>query len=80
MTGAESRLINLSDGGGDPSTQPFQPLRVATRFLRGFCSSNSGGEPIEWSNSETPSSGVWGLLDDVRDVVDAIEGPGVGGL
>lgn len=70
--GTASRLINFSDGGGEPSTQPFQPFLTATRFLRGF---DTGGGVGLMSSS---SSGVCGLLEDVRDVSIDVEGEGVG--
>jgi len=72
-TGTASRLINFSDGGGDPSTQPFQPFFTATRFFGGGRGAGGGGAV---SNS-SKSSGVRGLLDEVRDVLDEMEGPGV---
>ena len=34
-TGTASKFINFSDGGGEPSTQPFQPFFTAARFFRG---------------------------------------------
>lgn len=74
-TGTESRLINFSDGGGEPSTQPFQPFFTATRFLGG--SFGLGGAEVTSMMSSSSSSGVYGRLEDVRDVEDEIEGPGV---
>lgn len=64
-----SRLINFSDGGGEPSTHPFQPFLTATLFLRGL--EDVG---VYFSSS---SSGVNGLLDDVRDVPTEVVGAGV---
>jgi len=69
-TGTESRFINFSDGGGEPSTQPFQPFFTATRFLGG--SRRGGG--VGMSSS---SSGVNGLLEEAWDVEEDVEGPGV---
>lgn len=78
ITGAVSRLINLSDGGGEPSTQPFQPFFAATRFLGIRLIGRSGGDDgPAWMAS--PSSGVRRRLDDVHDVLDEMDGPGVGG-
>jgi len=31
--GTASRLISFSDGGGEPSTQPFHPFLTATLFF-----------------------------------------------
>lgn len=70
--GTASRLINFSDGGGEPSTQPFHPFLTATLFLRGL-------EPDDCDGSyfSSSSSGVSGLLDDVRDVPTELVGAGV---
>jgi hypothetical protein len=74
-TGTASRLMSFSEGGGDPSTQPFQPFLAAARFLRG------GGAEIAvrcaWASNDSSSSGVRGLLDEVCDVLEEMEGPGV---
>jgi hypothetical protein len=73
--GAESKLISFSDGGGDPSTQPFQPFLTTGRFLRG-CGGRGAGVAADMSRSV--STGVCGLFDDMCDVVDEVQGPGVG--
>lgn len=64
--------MSLSEGGGDPSTQPFQPFFVATRFLRGGALRVGGS-----GTSNSSSSGVCGLLEEVRDVLEECDGPGV---
>jgi len=64
--------MSFSDGGGEPSIQPFQPFLTATRFLRGSCAIGRG----RLSRSSS-SLGVRGRLDDVREVLDELEGPGV---
>lgn len=69
--GTASRLINLPEGSGEPSTQPFQPFLTAIRFLRGR--GVEGGLRVKPSSS----SGVCGRLEEVRDVLDDMEGPGV---
>lgn len=61
----------MSDGSGEPSTQPFQPFFTATRFFLG-----GGGLGNEDTITMSKSSGVCGRLDDVRDVLDEA-GPGV---
>jgi hypothetical protein len=72
-TGTASKLISFSDGGGDPSTHPFHPFFTATRFFRfGLIVNVVGRRPRSSS-----SFGVRGLLDDVRDVLDELDGPGV---
>jgi hypothetical protein len=69
--------MSFSDGGGDPSTQPFQPLRAAGRFLR---DRRSGAVMVSCDSSRSESSpGVCSLLDDVRDVLEEMEGSGVVG-
>ena len=83
-TVTESRLMSFSDGGGEPSTQPFQPLRAAGRFLRGlFCcgspSSRLSCRSAMSSSLSSSSSGVNGRLDDTADVRDDTDGPGVVG-
>ena len=78
-TCTSSSFINFSDGGGDPSTQPFQPFRAAGRFLRRRGGSGNS-EPRRWDSSKSESSsGVCGRLDDVCEVLDEMEGPGVVG-
>jgi len=72
--GTASRLINLADGSGEPSTQPFQPFLTAMRFFR--WRSGVGGLRVKLSSSSS-SSGVCGLLEEVLDVLDDMEGPGV---
>jgi len=64
--------MSLSEGGGEPSTQPFHPFFAAALFLRGGADKVEGRSP-----KDSSSSGVCGLLDDVRDVLEEIEGPGV---
>jgi hypothetical protein len=49
-TGTASRLMSFSDGGGDPSTQPFQPFFTATLFFRG-CGGEIGLEGSKSSSS-----------------------------
>lgn len=73
--GTASRLINFSDGGGEPSTQPFQPFLTATLFFLWA----GVGEDVATVGSPAcvSSSGVRGRLDDVLDVVDQSDGPGV---
>jgi len=63
-------LISFSDGGGEPSTQPFHPFLAGGRF---FLIRDSIGK----RGNSSSSSGVRGLLEDVRDVLDEFEGPGV---
>ena len=80
--GAESNLISLSDGGGDASTQPFHPFLTGSRFLRGTGTRCCGcGDALEsswpWSSMSSSSPGVRGLLDDVRVVLDEMDGCGV---
>lgn len=70
--GTASRLISFSDGGGEPSTQPFHPFLTATRFF--FCFGSGGANNGTISSS---SPGVLGRLDDVREVLEEIEGSGV---
>ena len=72
-TGAESRLISFSDGSGEPSTQPFHPFLAATLFFGGCL---GFGEASGNKNSSS-SSGVKGRLEDVREVEEEMEGPGV---
>ncbi len=69
-----SRFINFSEGGGEPSTQPFQPFFAAERFLRG------GADIVRRSScavTASPSSGVRGRFDEACEVLDEMEGPGV---
>lgn len=75
-TGTISRLISFSDGGGEPSTHPFHPFLTATLlFLGGGC---DGGEVATIASSIGPSSqGVRGRFEDVRDVTEELDGPGV---
>jgi hypothetical protein len=65
-TGAESRLMSLSEGTGEPSIHPFHPFLCAMRFFRGL------GGGVVWFDSNfimsSSSSGVRGRLDDVREV------------
>lgn len=68
--GTASRLINLAEGSGEPSTQPFHPFLTAIRFFRGW----GGGFNVKTSSSST---GVCGRFDEVLDVLDDMEGPGV---
>jgi hypothetical protein len=77
MIGAESRLISFVDGGGEPSTQPFQPFRTAGRFLRGRGSGGGGGDTLVTDSISSSSMGVCGLLDEVREVLEDVEGSGV---
>jgi len=77
-TGTASRLMSFSDGGGEPSTQPFQPFFTATLFFRG----GGGGGGLERSTisgevSGWSSAGVRGRFDEVRDVAEDVDGPGV---
>lgn len=65
----------MSEGGGEPSTQPFQPFFAAERFLRGSCGADRVASSV--GSKASSSSGVRGLLDDVREVLEDIEGPGV---
>ena len=74
-TGA-SRLISFSEGGGEPSTHPFHPFFTATLFLRGAAGNGADWLP-DWEPITSSSAGVRGLLDEVRDVLDEIEGSGV---
>ena len=70
--------MSFSDGGGEPSTHPFHPFFTATRRFRGCLGVEGGGEPIACAVSiGSKSSGVLGRLDDVREVLDESEGPGV---
>lgn len=88
-TVTESRLMSFSDGGGEPSTQPFQPLRAAGRFLRGFFCTGPSSPMLccrprisslsSSSSSSSSSSGVNGRLEDTADVRDDTDGPGVVG-
>lgn len=75
--------MSFCEGGGEPSTQPFQPLRAATRFLRGLGAGGGGGDFVStlrprWETS-SPSSGVCGRFDEVAEVLEEMEGPGVVG-
>lgn len=79
MTGTESRLMSLSEGGGEPSTQPFHPFLAAVRFLRSFGIGGGGGDPSRWSTSENPSSGVCGRLEEFHDALEVVDGSGVDG-
>ena len=77
-----SRLMSFSDGGGEPSTQPFQPFRQAMR--RFFWGGGLGGgveEPTLRPRSVTlsPSLGVYGLFEEVAEVAEDIDGSGVVG-
>lgn len=63
--------MSFSEGGGEPSTHPFHPFFAADLFLRG-CESNPG-----FTSKSSSSSGVRGLFDDVREVLDELDGPGV---
>lgn len=73
--GTASKLINFSDGGGEPSTQPFHPFLTATLF---FLWAGGGGDVATVGSAVwLSSSGVRGRLDDVLDVVDQSDGPGV---
>ena len=90
-TVTESRLMSLSDGGGEPSTQPFHPFLAAARLLRGLGTTGadvvSGGveDMTLWlrlrprSSKSSSSPGVRGRLEEVRDVTDDVDGPGVSG-
>lgn len=73
-TWTSSKLINFSDGGGEPSTQPFQPFLTATRFLLG-CRERMDSLKVSRSRSSS-SSGVRGLLEEVCEVTEEA-GPGV---
>lgn len=75
-TGTASKFINFSDGGGEPSTQPFQPFFTAARLFRG-CGGADTTERLCCEPKSSPSSGVRGLLDDVREVLEEMDGPGV---
>jgi hypothetical protein len=68
MTMTVSRLMSLSDGGGEPSTQPFQPLRAFSRIFRGGFSTDGDVDGPARDASSSSSSGVRGRFDDVRDV------------
>jgi hypothetical protein len=72
--GAESRLINFCDGSGDPSTQPFHPFFIAGRGFRGR---GGCGEVLLITPRSSSSSGVRGLFEEVREVLEDMEGPGV---
>lgn len=84
-----SRLISFSDGGGEPSTHPFHPFLTAVRFFLACCAccccwgGGGGGvaEAMLWRLlfSSSPSSGVCGRFDELADVVDEMDGPGVVG-
>lgn len=80
MTSTTSRLMSFSEGGGEPSTQPFQPFLAATLFLRG---GRGGGDDVATlrprSVKPSSSSGVRGRLDEVAEVLDEMDGPGVVG-
>lgn len=69
-----SRLMSLSDTGSSrdssTSTQPFQPFFTATRFFRGGLGATRRGR-------SSSSSGVCGLLEEVRETLDESDGPGV---
>src|SRR5258708_17779955 len=69
--GTASRLINLPDGSGEPSTQPFQPFLTAKRFFRGR--GGDGG----LKDKPSSSSGGSGRLEEVLEVLDDMEEPGV---
>jgi len=73
-TGTASRFMSFSDGGGEPSTQPFQPFFTATLFFReaSLDRSTISGAVSGWS-----SVGVRGRFDEVRDVAEEVDGPGV---
>jgi len=78
--------MSFLDSGNSPSTQPFQPFLAATRFFLGGLT--IGGAVDEGCGdqvlrapprgvSSSSSSGVYGLLDEVAEVAEDIEGPGV---
>lgn len=67
--------MSFSDGGGEPSTQPFHPFFTATLFFREGCV--VGEVATVGSSSKASSCGVRGRLEDVRDVMDDVDGPGV---
>lgn len=74
--------MSFSDGGGEPSTQPFQPFLAACRFFLGGLATWSGcGDMVPTlrprSVKLSPSSGVWGLFDDAVEVAEEREGSGV---
>lgn len=71
--------MSFSEGGGEPSTQPFQPFLTATRFF--FCFGGAGGgvELGARSSISSLSSGVRGRLDEVAEVAEDSDGPGVVG-
>ena len=83
MISTISRLMSFCDGGGESSTQPFQPFLAATLFFRGLGSGGGGGEVVPMLRSRSvrysPSSGVLRRLDDVAEVLEEIDGPGVVG-
>jgi len=59
--------MSFSEGGGDPSTQPFHPFLTAGLRLRS----------LSTGLTSSKSSGVCGRFEDVLDVLEEIEGPGV---
>lgn len=74
--------MSFSDGGGEPSTQPFQPFLAACRFfLGGFATGSGCGDIVPTlrprSVRVSPSSGVRGLLEEAVDVAEDKEGSGV---
>jgi len=74
--GTASRLISFSEGGGEPSTHPFQPFLAAVRFLRTL---GTGAEALllGFVLMSSSSCGVFSLPSDPCDVADETEGPGV---
>jgi len=70
-TGA-SRLISFCEGG-EPSTHPFHPFFAATLFFHGGAGNSIAGLRAD----NLVVCRCIGLLDDVCDVLDEIEGPGV---
>lgn len=72
--------MSLSDGGGEPSTQPFQPLRAAGRFFRGLLYAASSLSMLCCRpGMSSSSSGVKGRFEDTAEVRDDTDGPGVVG-
>ncbi len=87
-TVTESRLISFSEGLGEPSIQPFQPFLTAIRFLRCFIWRGIEENVLTLRlrlrllprpARSSSSNGVCRRLDELRDVLDEIEGPGVFG-
>ena len=72
--------MSFSDGGGEPSTQPFHPLRAAGRFFLSLLMTGPWLSTL-WPRSviSSPSSGVYGRFEDVADVREEMDGPGVVG-